>query len=248
MKTKKTERRTGKEEPVQQRKDQPDDFSEKVGKETHPGKNTNGITELVFLLDASGSMYPLAGDTVGGFNSLIEEQRRNYGEGSAFVTTVLFNSSINVLHDRVPLAEIEPMKEDDYRPSGCTSLTDALGCTVSHIRRIHQYIRPEDVPEKTIFIITTDGMENASRFYSADEVRNLLKTARDKNGWEFVFLGANIDAVETAEYYGIDRSRAAQYVNDSSGTAEIFRAAARAIDAVKSSLPLEEALWNAPLK
>lgn len=205
-------------------------------------------TELVFILDASGSMYPLASDTVGGFRAMLEERKAKPDADNVLVTTVLFNSGVYLLHDRIPLLRLDGMTENDYRPSGCTALADAIGSTVQHVENIHRYARPEDVPDKTIFVITTDGMENASKFFTADDVRKAVKTKREKDGWEFLFLGADLDAVETAEYYGIDRSRAARYVNDSSGTAKKFRAAAMAVDAMMSSVPLEKTLWKSVLE
>jgi len=204
-------------------------------------------TELVFILDASGSMYSLTEDTTGGFNSLLKQQKES-GCGDTLVTTVLFNSNLCLLHDRLPISEVPEMTPEDYRASGCTALIDAIGSSIRHIRNIHRYARPEDLPAHTLFIITTDGMENASRYYSADEVRAMVRQQTQEAGWEFVFLGANIDAVETAEYYGIDRSRAAQYSNDASGTARKFLAAAAAINDVRSGIPLEKSLWKSELR
>ena len=148
-----------------------------------------GLTELVFILDQSGSMFDLAGDTIGGFNAMIGRQKKEPGE--ALVSTVLFNNASVVIHDRVSLDQIRPLTERQYRPSGCTALLDAIGGAVHHIRNVHKYARPEDIPEHTLFVITTDGMENASRIYSIDRVREMIKRQKDEHGWEFLFLGAN---------------------------------------------------------
>ena len=153
-----------------------------------------GLTELVFILDRSGSMSGLESDTIGGFNSMIAKQKK--AEGEAVVSTVLFNEASRVLHDRVPLDRVAPLTDEEYEPAGCTALLDAVGDAVRHIGLVHKYARSEDVPEHTVFVITTDGMENASRRYGLDEVRRLITRQSEKYGWEFLFLGANIDAVE----------------------------------------------------
>ena len=169
----------------------------------------NGITELVFILDKSGSMAGMEADTIGGFNAMIEKQKRE--EGKAFVTTVLFSNNSTVLHDRKPLETIEPLTGKDYQVGGCTALVDAIGGTIKHIADIHKYAREEDVPEHTIFVITTDGMENASREYSSSSVKEEIKLQKEKNGWEFLFVAANIDAVETGARFGISEDRVANY-------------------------------------
>ena len=166
---------------------------------------SNDVTELIFILDRSGSMGGLEEDTIGGFNSMIEKQKKQAGE--CLVSTVLFDHEISTLHDRVPLADIPPMTEDDYVVRGCTALIDAIGLTVSHIEQVHRYIRKEDVPAHTMFVITTDGMENASKEYSSDKVKRMIEDKK-KDGWEFLFIGANIDAVETAKHFGISEDRA----------------------------------------
>ena len=162
----------------------------------------NGITELVFILDRSGSMAGLEGDTVGGFNAMLEQQKAQ--PGKCWVSTVLFDHESTVLHDRIPLEQVEPMTRADYRVRGSTALLDAVGGAIRHISNIHKYARPEDVPENTLFIITTDGFENASRRYEADTVRQMIRRQKELYGWEFIFLGANIDAVTTARRFGID--------------------------------------------
>ena len=179
------------------------------------------LMEMVWILDRSGSMAPLVSDTVGGFNSMIEKQKELPGE--ALVSTVLFNHCSKVLHDRVPIEKIEPLTEKDYVPCGSTALIDALGDAIRHIGNVHKYAREEDRPEKTLFVITTDGMENASHKYSADEVREKIRRQQEKYGWEFLFLGANIDAVETAKRYGIREDRSVNVHADSLGVANTMK-------------------------
>ena len=193
------------------------------------------LTEIVFILDRSGSMSGLEADTIGGFNSMITKQSKE--EGEAIVSTVLFDGVSEVLHDRVPLDKIEKMTEKDYFVRGCTALLDAIGGAVHHISNVHKYIREEDVPEHTMFIITTDGMENASREYSADRVKKLIEEKKEK-GWEFIFLGANIDAIETAKHFGISEDRAVNYHSDSAGTALNFSVMSEAISTVRKSKSL----------
>lgn len=196
----------------------------------------NNTTELVFVLDRSGSMNGLQSDTIGGFNSLIEKQKRE--EGSAYVTTVLFDTRFERLHDRLPLADVPSMTEKEYVPGGCTALLDAVGDTIRHIVHIHKYARPEDVPAKTIFVITTDGLENASRCYSLDEVKQMIVHEQEKCGWEFLFLGANIDAVETASHLGINEDRTANFHPDSAGVKLSFSSMARAVSAARCNAPM----------
>ncbi len=187
----------------------------------------NNVTELVCILDRSGSMKGLESDTVGGYNALIEKQKKEDGE--CLVSTVLFNAKCTILHDRAPVREIEPMTTGDYVPGGRTALLDAIGATIRHISNIHRYARPEDVPSHTIFVITTDGLENASRSYGSDEVRNMIERKKEKYGWEFLFLAANIDAVKTAENIGISRNRAANYRADSDGIQAMYHISEEAI-------------------
>ena len=200
----------------------------------------NSITELVFILDRSGSMSGLESDTIGGFNGMIESQKRE--AGTAYVTTVTFNQAAVRVHDRVDLAKIAPMTRVDYTVGGMTALLDALGDTIRHISEIHKYIRPEDVPEKTVFVITTDGLENASRRYSSDQVKKMI-TDKKKEGWEFLFLGANIDAVETAARYGIDEDRAVTFKNDARGTQLNYRAVNEAVASSRAGRPLDRS-WK----
>ena len=194
----------------------------------------NDLTELVFIMDKSGSMHGLEADTIGGFNSLIEKQKKE--DGKALVTTILFDDKTEVVHDRVDLEHIRNMTSEQYVTGGSTALLDAVGGAVSHIRKIHKYIRPEDVPAKTLFIITTDGMENASRRYTYDKVKKLIEHQKAKYGWEFIFLGANIDAAETAVSMGISRDRAADYISDREGTALNYSVLSEVASAVRSGV------------
>lgn len=196
----------------------------------------NNVTELVFILDRSGSMAGLESDTIGGFNAMIEKQKQE--EGECYVSTVLFNNESEVIHDRLKLDEIPKMTGNDYTVRGCTALIDAIGGAIRHISNIHKYARPEDVPEHTIFIITTDGQENASRAFSADEVKKMIEIQKEKHGWEFLFIGANIDAVETAARYGIGKDRAVNYNADSEGTHILYKTVARAVCDVRASATL----------
>ena len=180
------------------------------------------LTEVVFILDRSGSMSGLESDTIGGFNSTIENQKKV--EGDVLVSTVLFDHESVVLHDRVPLSEIKPMTEDDYQVRGSTALLDAMGDAIKHIKNVHKYAREEDRPAKTLFVITTDGMENASRRYSYKEIKKLVQSQQEKNGWEFLFLGANIDSIDVAGSLGISARRAVNYHNDRTGTEKKYRA------------------------
>ncbi|MBQ7938423.1 MAG: hypothetical protein IJ283_08045 [Oscillospiraceae bacterium] len=185
----------------------------------------NNITELVFILDRSGSMCGLEKDTIGGFNSVLKEHKN--AEGKAFVSTVLFDHEIKTVHDRIPIEEVAPMTEKDYQTRGTTALIDAIGTTVEHVDFIHKYIRPEDVPEKTMFVIITDGFENASRRFTSDSVKKSVEEHK-KKGWEFVFVGANIDAVETASHFGISEDCAVNYHADKTGTEKVYDAVAKA--------------------
>ena len=194
------------------------------------------LTEIVFILDRSGSMHGLEADTIGGFNSMIEKQKKETGE--ALVSTILFDNAAEVIHDRVSLKDIRELTSRDYCVKVCTALLDAVGGAIHHIGNIHKYARPEDVPEHTLFIITTDGMENASRRYSSMEVKKMITRQKEKYGWEFLFLGANIDAVETAAGFGIGADRAVNYRADSQGTQLNYEVLGDAVSAVRQSAPL----------
>ena len=199
------------------------------------------LTELVFILDRSGSMSGLEGDTIGGFNAMIEKQKKEPGE--AYVSTVLFDNESEVLHDRVPLDKIPKMTDRDYTVRGCTALIDAIGGAIHHIANVHKYARPEDVPGRTVFVITTDGMENASHRYTSDRVKRMIETEKSEYGWEFLFIGANIDAVETGARFGISRDRVSNYVADSEGTELLYDCVADAVSQVRAHAPLA-ADWN----
>ena len=191
----------------------------------------NNMTELVFIIDKSGSMSGLEKDTTGGFNSLIEKQKKQ--DGKCYVSTVLFNHETEVLHDRLPLEQVGKMTEADYFTSGSTALIDAIGGAIRHIGTIHKYARKEDVPEHTVFVITTDGMENASRRYTAEQVRAMIEKKKSEHGWEFLFIGANIDAVSTAASYGISEDRAVNYNADPMGTAILYDAIEETVSEVR---------------
>ena len=195
------------------------------------------LTEVVFIIDESGSMHGLEGDTVGGFNSTVDKQKKL--EGECLVSTVMFNTRSRVIHDRVNIRDIKEMASADYCPSGSTALIDALGDSIRHIKMVHRYIREEDVPSKTMFVITTDGMENASRKYSLSEVKKMIEE-RKENGWEFVFLAANIDAAETARSYGIDADSCVDYVNDAKGNQLKYACMCEAITSVRTSKKLSK--------
>ena len=200
------------------------------------------LTEIVFILDRSGSMAGLEQDTIGGFNSMI--QRQKLEEGQALVSTVLFDTERDVIHDRVDIRNIQPMTEKEYYVRGCTALLDAVGKAIHHIGNVHKYAREEDRPEKTLFIITTDGMENASRSYTYDRVKAMIQRQQEQYGWEFLFLGANIDAAREAARFGIHADRAANYHADHQGTAVIYEAMNEAVCNVrKYSAPLS-ANWK----
>ena len=196
----------------------------------------NNITELVFILDRSGSMSGLEEDTIGGFNSMIEEQKEK--DGICFVTTILFNDRSLTIHDRVPLAEVPKMTRDDYRVCGCTALIDAIGMAIEHTETIHKYARKEDIPQHTLFMITTDGLENASTKFSSSEVKRMIERKKEQAGWEFIFIGANIDAVETAKHFGIHEDRVANYHADKRGTNVVFNAMSRVVGSVRAGREL----------
>ena len=201
-------------------------------------KTHNSITEMVFILDRSGSMGGLEKDTIGGFNSLIEKQKKQ--NGKCYVSTVLFDHEIQVVHDRVELADIKHMTEEDYFVRGCTALIDAIGGAIHHIKNIHKYARKEDVPEHTMFVIITDGYENASKKYSSDQVKKMIEHEKEKYGWEFLFIGANIDAVETAKHFGINEDRAVNYHADELGTEVVYDTISDACCNLRASMPLSD--------
>ena len=194
------------------------------------------MTELVFILDRSGSMNGLEKGTIGGFNAMIEKQKKEAGE--ALVSTVLFDNESVVIHDRLPLDRVPRMTEKEYFTRGCTALLDAVGGAIYHIGNIHKYARRQDVPEKTMFIITTDGYENASKRYDYEKVRKMIEWQKEKYGWEFLFLGANIDAAAEARRFGIGADRAVIYKCDEAGTALNYEVISEAVCSVRASRPL----------
>lgn len=200
------------------------------------------LTELVFILDRSGSMAGLEQDTIGGFNAMMEKQKREPGE--TLVSTVLFDQDTQVIHDRVPLEELRPLTEEEYYVRGSTALLDAVGGAIRHIGNVHKYAREEDVPEKTLFVITTDGMENASRRYDYDRVKAMIRRQQERYGWEFLFLGANIDAAREAGRFGIRPECAADYHADSRGTRVIYESLAQAVCQVRSCAAPLRADWK----
>ena len=204
-------------------------------------KKNNNITELVFILDRSGSMSGLESDTVGGFNTMIEKQKKQ--NAPCYVSTVLFNHVSEVLYDRVKLGEVQKMTEEHFCVGGSTALMDAIGGAIHHIGNIHKYIRAEDVPANTMFVIMTDGMENSSQRYSSDQVKDMIERQKKRYGWEFLFIGANIDAVETATRYGIDADRAVNYHADTKGTRVVYESVANAVCNVRANQELR-ADWS----
>lgn len=205
----------------------------------------NNVTELVFILDRSGSMTGLESDTIGGFNSMIEKQKTE--DGICYVSTVLFDHESKVLHDRIPLSNVPPMTAHDYTTRGSTALLDAVGDAIHHVGNIHKYTRAEDVPAHTLFVITTDGEENASHRYTSEQVKALIERKKEESGWEFLFIGANIDAVATAARYGIDESRAVDYRADSTGTKAVYHSVGKAVCAMRQSRPIA-ADWSDEIK
>jgi len=205
----------------------------------------NNTTELVFILDRSGSMSGLESDTIGGFNAMLEKQKKL--DEKCYVSTVLFASESEVIHDRVTLENVKPMTSKDYDVGGCTALLDAIGGAIKHIGNIHKYARPEDVPEHTMFVITTDGMENASHRYDSKTVKEMINRQTEKYGWEFIFVAANIDAVETAKNFGIKEDRAVNYHADSQGTACLYENVSDVVCSMRCGSPIA-ANWSDKLK
>ena len=203
------------------------------------------LTEIVYILDRSGSMSGLEADTIGGFNSMIEKQKQT-GE-KAYVSTELFDDRTEVIHDRVPIEKVDKITNKEYFVRGSTALLDAVGGAIKHIINIHKYAREEDRPDKTIFVITTDGMENASMNYNYEQVKKMIEKEQKEYGWEFIFIGANIDACAEAERFGIRRERAVNYIHDDRGTKLIYEGVSQAMCAVMkadSPMVMEESLSN----
>ena len=204
----------------------------------------NNLTEIVFILDRSGSMAGLEDDTIGGFNAMVAKQKQEPGE--ALLSAVLFSDDAQVLYDRTDIRKVEPMTDRQYRVGGCTALLDAIGGAVHHIGNVHKYAREEDRPGKTIFVITTDGMENASRSYTYAEVQKMVRRQQEKYGWEFLFLGANMDAISAARSFGIRSDRAVRYERDSAGTALNFQVVSETVAKYRIGEEIDEA-WSAPI-
>ena len=198
-------------------------------------------TELVFILDRSGSMSGLESDTIGGYNAMLEKQKKEAGE--ATVTTVLFDDKYELLHDRIDLKGIAPITDREYYVRGCTALLDAIGKTIQKIANVQKHTSPENRADKVLFVITTDGMENASREYTYDKIHALVERQKQEYGWEFLFLGANIDAISTARRFGIGADRAVNYHADSQGTRLNYDAVGKAVSAVRAGRPLS-AEWR----
>ena len=205
----------------------------------------NNLTEIVFILDRSGSMAGLEDDTIGGFNAFVEKQKK--AEGEALLSAVLFSNDSEVIYDRVDIQKIEPMTDAQYRVGGCTALLDAIGGAVRHIKNVHKYAREEDRPAKTVFVITTDGMENASRAYSYDDVQTMVRHEQEKHGWEFLFLGANMDAIAAARSFGIREDRAVRYKRDSVGTALNYDVVGGAVSSIRQRKEIGKD-WRAPIE
>lgn len=197
-----------------------------------------GLTEIVFILDRSGSMSGLEADTIGGYNSMLDKQKKE--EGDAIISTVLFDDQAEILHDRKNLEKVERITDKEYYVRGCTALLDAVGGAIHHISHIQKEMPEEEKPEKTLFIITTDGMENASKKYSYDKVKKMVEKKKKKNHWEFVFLGANIDAVEVAGRFGVAANRAVRYECDSAGTALNFNVMSKMVSCARACSSAED--------
>ena len=200
------------------------------------------LTEIVFILDRSGSMAGLEKDTIGGFNAMIEKQKQEAGE--ALISTVLFNHDSEIIHDRVPLNRVPMLTDKEYHVRGCTALLDSVGSTIYHIGNVHKYAREEDRPEKTMFVITTDGMENASHRYTYDQVKVMIQRQKERYGWEFLFLGANIDAAREAARFGIAPERAANFHCDSEGTTLNYEVISETVCNFRAARPIA-ADWKA---
>ena len=205
----------------------------------------NNLTEIVFILDRSGSMAGLEDDTIGGFNAFVEKQKKE--EGEALLSAVLFSNNSEVIYDRADIRKVEPMTDRQYRVGGCTALLDAIGGAVHHIANVHKYAREEDRPARTVFVITTDGLENASHAYSYDEVQRMVKHEQEKYGWEFLFLGANMDAIAAARSFGIRPDRAVRYKGDGLGTELNYQVVCEAVTSVRKRRTIAED-WCAPIE
>jgi len=199
------------------------------------------LTELVFILDKSGSMAGLEADTIGGYNAMLKKQQK--AEGEAIVTTVLFDHEYDLLHDRINVRGISPITEKDYEVGGTTALLDAIGLSIQKIVNVQKRTREDERAEKVLFVITTDGMENASREFTADKIKKMVQFQKEKFGWEFLFLGANIDAISTAERFGIDEDFAVEYHADGEGTQLNYEAVNEAVVNLRSGKKIDRS-WK----
>ena len=202
------------------------------------------LTELVFIIDRSGSMSGLESDTIGGYNAMLEKQKKEQGE--AVITTVLFDDKYELLHDRINIRGVEPITENDYFVRGSTALLDAVGKTINKIGHVQKHTSEEERAERVMFVITTDGMENASREFTREKIREMITHQKVKYGWEFIFLGANIDAIETAARFGIGADRAANYHADSQGTQLNYRVVSEVVSEMRACNPIP-ANWKAEI-
>lgn len=206
---------------------------------------TTKTTELVFILDRSGSMHGLENDTIGGYNSLLDKQKLE--AGAARVTTVLFDDEVETLHDRIDIRAISPLTQKDYYVRGCTALLDAIGSTIERIVNVQKHTAPEYRSDNVLFVITTDGFENASRRYSLPQVREMITRQKERYGWEFLFLGAGIDAIAQAKSFGIDEDHAVTSHADSRGTRLNYETVCEAVSSVRACAPLA-ADWKAAIE
>lgn len=210
-----------------------------------------GLTEIVFILDRSGSMGGLEDDTIGGFNSMLKKQKDI--EGDAIISTVLFDTNMEVIHDRVPLKQVKNLTNKEYHVGGCTALLDAMGNSIKHINHVQKSMPEDERPEKTMFIITTDGQENSSHDFTYEKIKKMVEKKQDKKKWEFLFLGANIDAIGTASDLGIRADRATNYHSDHVGTARNYNALSKVLTSFRCAPSLEKASacitnWDAEIK
>ena len=200
--------------------------------------------ELVFILDRSGSMSGLESDTIGGFNSVLEKQRKAKDKnGQINVTTALFDNEYELLHNKIPIQEVKPLTEKEYFVRGSTALLDAIGKTISQVKAEQNKLNSKEKSGKVLFVIITDGMENASKEYTVNAIKKLINEQKEKENWEFLFLGANIDAIKTAESFGIDGSRAAQYKSDSIGTQNNYKSINNAVEEFRLNNELKDS-WK----